>query len=393
VKAFDEGAARRILQPIEAAPGDEGRLLDRAARVVWSHLTEPGDGVAGKLIAGLGAAPALRALVENAPLLNVLSVREERDGRGRWMPRLALDPVSHAMRLAARAGVSLVVPSDPEWPERMNDLGVHAPVCLWVRGRAEAMAADLPQLALVGARAATGYGENIAMEMASEMAGLGVAVVSGGAYGIDGAAHRAALTAGGTTTALLAGGVDRPYPAGHTDMLERVAATGALVSEVPPGAAPTKWRFLQRNRLIAAAAHATIVVEAGWRSGSLNTAGHAVTLARPLGAVPGPVTSAASAGCHRLLREFGAECITTPDEARELMGAMGESIARTGRDDRTDEYTRMLDALSGRLWRETDEVVRRAGMMREEVEALLGVLTLEGRVERGLDGWRRRTPV
>lgn len=116
-------------------------------------------------------------------------------------------------------------------------------------------------------------------------------MVSGAAFGIDGAAHRAALLAGGTTIAVLAGGVDRPYPRAHTHMLDRIAATGAVISEVPCGSEPTKWRFLQRNRVIAALGDATVVVEAGHRSGALNTAGHAAAMSRPLGAVPGPVTS------------------------------------------------------------------------------------------------------
>ena len=156
-------------------------------------------------------------------------------------------------------------------------------------------------------------------------AASGAVIVSGGAYGIDGAAHRAALGVGGATVALLAGGVDRAYPQGHQQLLRTIAASGAVVSEVPCGTAPTKWRFLSRNRIIAALSDATVVIEAGWRSGSLNTAGHAAALGRPLGAVPGPVTSAASAGCHRLLREYDARCVTTAAEVRELWGDAGSA--------------------------------------------------------------------
>ncbi|MDF2576486.1 MAG: dprA, partial [Agromyces sp.] len=168
---------------------------------------------------------------------------------------------------------------------------------------------DGRSIALVGARAATGYGEHVTMEASAGLVDRGFAIVSGGAYGIDGMAHRAALASRGVTVAFLAGGVDRFYPLGHEALLARIADTGAVVSELPCGSAPTKWRFLQRNRLIAAAADATVVLEAGMRSGSLNTAGHAAALGRPLGAVPGPVTSPASAGCHRLLREFDAVCV------------------------------------------------------------------------------------
>ena len=232
----------------------------------------------------------------------------------------------------------------------------------------------------------------MAIDLAAELSASGIVVVSGAAYGIDGAAHRAALAAGGTTIALLAGGVDRPYPAGHDDLIARISAAGAVIGEVPPGSAPTKWRFLQRNRLIAALADATVVVEAGWRSGSLNTAGHAVTMGRPLGAVPGPVTSAASAGSHRLLREFGAMCITNAEDVRELLGATSSvtAAALSGTDrPRTDDTTRVRDALSLRAWRASEDVARRSGMSYEEVEAILGLFLLAGEVEQSLVGWRR----
>jgi DNA processing protein len=163
------------------------------------------------------------------------------------------------------------------------------------------------------------------------------------------------------------------------------------VSEVPCGSAPTKWRFLQRNRLIAALAGATVVVEAGWRSGSLNTAGHAAALSRPLGAIPGPITSAASAGTHRLLREYGAHCITSAADIREMIGFEGTAPfgAMPDAGGRTDDTTRVRDALSVRAWRETADVARRAGMAPDEVEAILGLLSLEGSVARAPGGWRR----
>ncbi len=247
-------------------------------------------------------------------------------------------------------------------------------------------------IALVGARAATGYGEHVAVELAADLVGRGATIVSGAAYGIDGAAHRAAMSAGGMTVALLAGGADRPYPAGHTELIGRIAASGAVVSEVPCGSTPTKWRFLQRNRLIAALSEATVVVEAGSRSGSLNTAGHAAALARPLGAVPGPVTSAASAGCHRLLREFDARCVTNADEVMELIGAAPATLFDMppgGSSDHTDDTTRVTDAMSFRSWRETTDIARRCGLSSSDVAAILGLLALGGEVERGTAGWRR----
>lgn len=385
-------AARRLLGAILPADADDDAALERWATVVWCHLVEPGDSAAGRVIRHHGAGSALRAVIDDAPLGD-LDRQEQSAARKRWLPRLQLEPIRDGLHRAAKAGVSLVTRADEEWPRQLDDLGVHAPVCLWVRGDTAVLSRLVPSVAIVGARAATSYGDHVARELSADLAGSGLPIVSGGAYGIDGAAHRAALAVGGLTVALLAGGVDKAYPAGHTGLVERVVASGAAVSEVPCGSAPTKWRFLQRNRLIAALTDATIVVEAGWRSGSLNTAGHAAALSRSLGAVPGPVTSAASAGSHRLLREFGASCITSAADVRELLGLDETSLMRGtetgGRDrPRTDDSTRVRDALSVRGWRVPDDIARRSGMAVDDVEAILGVMSLDGVVERGPDGWR-----
>ncbi len=255
-------------------------------------------------------------------------------------------------------------------------------------------------IALVGARAATGYGEHVTIEAASGLVDRGFAIVSGAAYGIDGAAHRAALASQGTTVAVLAGGLDRFYPSGHEQLLGRIADRGVVVAEVPPGTTPTKWRFLLRNRLIAALSGATVVVEAGWRSGSLNTAGHAATLGRPIGAVPGPVTSAASAGCHRLLREFAAICVTTADEMAELVPSaesLGPHERRRRRHrrpasptDPTGTRLRVLDAISDRTPRRVERIAELSGLALDRVRAELGLLELEGFVLERPSGWMRR---
>lgn len=380
-------AARSVLSLFEEPPGDATTAADRYATVVWCHLTEPGDSVAHRVVTARGAAAALRAVVEDAPLPE-LTERERTDARKRWLPRLSARDVADALRVASARGVSLVTARDAPWPTQLDDLDVHAPLCLWVRGDAAALTRLRPSVALVGARAASSYGDHVAMELAADLAGGGIPVVSGGAYGIDGAAHRAALAVGGLTIALLAGGAERAYPAGHTRLIDDVAATGAVLSEVPCGSAPTKWRFLQRNRLIAAVADATVVIEAGWRSGSLNTAGHAAALSRQLGAVPGPITSATSAGTHRLLREFGAACITSAQDVREMLGfTAGAAVPDDGRR-ATDAATRVHDALSSRTWRAVSDVARRAGLAVEDTEALLGLLQLEGAATRSAEGWR-----
>jgi DNA processing protein len=248
----------------------------------------------------------------------------------------------------------------------------------------------------VGARAATGYGEHVTIEASSGLVDRGFAIVSGAAYGIDGAAHRAALASRGTTIAVLAGGLDRFYPSGHEQMLTRIIDRGVVVAEVPPGTTPTKWRFLLRNRLIAALGSATVVVEAGWRSGSLNTAGHAGTLGRPLGAVPGPVTSAASAGCHRLLREFAAVCVTTADEMAELAAVAPASWRDTrGSDGERDpdpagNRIRVLDAVDARTPRRVERIASLSGLATDRVRAELGLLELDAQVIERPSGWVRR---
>lgn len=355
------------------------------ARVAWGVVAEPGDGVAGALVAELGAVEALRFALSDGGF--GLAERAIQEGRRRWVPRARSGAVRDALRSADEAGALLVLPGDPHWPSRLDDLGDHAPVLLWVRGEPGLLSAA-SRVAIVGARAATAYGDSVSAELAGDLAATGSVVVSGGAYGIDGSAHRAALGVGGDTVAFLAGGVDRAYPAGHEHLFERIRSAGAVVSELPCGAAPTKWRFLGRNRLIAALGDATVVVEAGWRSGSLNTAGHASSLGRPLGAVPGPVTSAASAGCHRLMREYDAQCVTNAAEVRELMGVESVSSADTQAWVDPDQ-TRLLDALSTRTSRSPAELARIAGLSEERSRSLLGLLALEGSVAQIGGGWRR----
>jgi len=294
--------------------------------------------------------------------------------------------VVRAIEQAARFGVTLAMPGDGDWPAGLGDLGPGAPIALWIRGDRRRLAGLERSVAIVGARAATGYGEHVATELAAGVAERGVAVLSGGAYGIDRAAHRGALAVEGATAAILAGGLDRYYPAGNEQLLQRIGERGLLLAEVPCGVPPTKIRFLSRNRLLAAMSRAVVVVEAGLRSGSLNTAGHAAQIGRPLGAVPGPVTSPASAGCHRLLREFPATCVTSTDEVLAIIGEADpvEEAPFLRLDDRA---VRLLDALRPRKALAPIELARRSGLGEAEVLALLGPLELAGRARRGELGW------
>lgn len=391
---------------------DEAARLDAVARAALGFLSEPGDGVLGHLVAAVGA-PAVLDLViggagpaEFAAALGgspePLSESSIAQGLQRWRPRIDAAAFVRSLEQAARVGARLLLPGDSEWPTGVDDLAAHAPLALWVRGRADALAGAQPTISLVGARAATGYGEHVTADASAGLVDRGFLVVSGGAYGIDGTAHRAALASDGTTVAFLAGGIDRFYPAGHETLLTRIAGTGAVLSEVPCGTAPSKWRFLQRNRLIAAAGEATVVIEAGLRSGSLNTATHATQLGRPLGAVPGPVTSPSSAGCHRLMRERNATCVVDAAQMAELASGMGFGIAAPGEagrpadaapapPDPSPDAVRLLDALSSRSPRAVDDLARRSGLAPGAVRAALAELEVDRRALRDADGdWKRR---
>lgn len=328
------GLSESDVLPLMAAINADDNPREAFARATWTGISEPGDSVAGYVIGILGAANALDLVVERTPadvwltsLRGVngafnaptpISEEELAAAIERWTPRAKSAQVLMAIRQAARYGARLLSPGSALWPKDLADLGPAAPAALWVRGNDAALVALRKSIALVGARAATGYGEHLCMEAASGLVDRGFAVVSGAAYGIDGMAHRAALASHGQTIAFLAGGVDRFYPSGHDALLTRIVSEGAVISELPCGAPATKWRFLMRNRLISGASQAVVVVEAGWRSGSLNVAGHARELDRPLGAVPGPVTSSASAGCHRLIRDYRATLVTNAEEMAEL---------------------------------------------------------------------------
>ncbi len=413
------------LRPLVAAvtPGslasreaDDGTWADRFARVAWTTLAEPGDAVAGALVESVGAAAALELLLQRSGngqgakpdrawremldelALETVSAQMMLAGFSRWAPRLSAVAVIRSLEQSARFGIQCSVPSDTWWPQGLADLGPSSPMALWTRGDQTALVRVASSAAIVGARAATGYGESVAVELAAGLSDRGVLVVSGGAYGIDGSAHRAAVATGASTIAVLAGGLDRLYPVGHDELLRRIATTGALVAEVPCGVPPTRWRFLQRNRVIAAMTGATVVVEAGHRSGSLNTAGHAAAIGRPLGAVPGAITSAASAGCHRLLREYGATCITSAHDVLEMLGVDSSedptgdtSGGSAGR--RSSSATRVLDAVHQRTARSPGEIAGLTGMAVGEVLAALGILESERVIRRTDSGdWVRSRP-
>ena len=391
------GLDRTSVETLATAVSD-GDAAETFARSTWLLLAEPGDRLAGVVVAALGAAGALQLLVDRVPHDDIITRLhaagvDERELGGvqaaldRWLPRFSSPAATRALSQAARFGLSLITPDSAHWPAGVDELGPNAPVALWLRGHPHALDALANSIALVGARAATGYGEHVTMEASAGLVDRGFAIVSGAAYGIDGMAHRAALASKGTTIAFLAGGLDRFYPSGHDALLTRIVETGAVLSEVPCGVPPTKWRFLQRNRLIAAASQATVVLEAGWRSGSLNTASHALSLGRPVGAVPGPVTSAASAGCHKLIREGFTSLVTNADEMAALVVEPAET--RGGFSEHHADEARVLDALSARSPRTATDLAARSGLSIAAAQASLGRLELEGRATETERGWRK----
>lgn len=314
--------------------------------------------------------------------------------------RRDIDRAAEDLELLTRRGGRLLTADDAEWPMlaftafagAATRPGGRPPMVLWALGPARLDEVTQRAAAVVGTRASTVYGEHVTADLATGLAERDVAVVSGGAYGIDGAAHRAALAVDGLTVAVLAGGIDIPYPAGHSALLHRIGQHGLLCTEYPPGVRPARHRFLTRNRLVAAVGRAAVVVEAGLRSGAANTAAWARALGRVVAAVPGPVTSSASAGCHALLRD-GAELVTRADDIVELVGhigelAPGEARPTTPLDGLSPNERQVYEALPGRGAATVDEIAVASGLVPEQVLGPLAMLELIGLAERRDSRWR-----
>ncbi|MFE9612564.1 DNA-processing protein DprA [Streptomyces sp. NPDC006012] len=368
--------------------GDAASDDSLLSRVLLTRVVEPGDEVGGRWLREHGVREVARRLCDGGRPLPGVSGRRWAGLRAR---ALRAEP-GRDLEAARTAGVRFVAPGDAEWPVQLDDLGDARPLGLWVRGRPGLRMWALRSVAVVGARACTEYGAHMAATLAAGLAERGWVVVSGGAYGIDGAAHRGALGAGGATVAVLACGVDRPYPRGHAELITRIAAQGLVVGELPPGDHPTPSRFILRNRVIAALTRGTVVVEAAHRSGSLATARAAQRLGRFTMGVPGPATSSRSAGVHELLRAEGV-LVTDAADVVELVGDMGElAPARRGpvlpRDLLEPGARRVLAALPAGRAAHPREIACDAQTTEDEVIARLYELRALGYVERHGDGWK-----
>ncbi len=387
----------------------------RLARAALTRLMEPSDLPGLALIRALGPEDALaligssdasHATVEQHVTEILNEVGTERwtglaEALERWRPRLADIAPERDLATVARLGGRLLIPEDDDWPRCFDDLELAAPIALWCRGRRQPIPSQGKCIAVVGSRDSTSYGANVTAEIASSLVQCGFTVVSGGAYGIDAHAHRGALAADTDpnqlpTLAVMAGGVDRFYPSGNEDLLRTIAERSMIVAEVPPGTNPTRYRFLQRNRLIAALCSVTVVVEARWRSGALNTAHHAERLSRVVAAVPGSVYSANSAGCHRLLKEGSAVCVTDAADIAELAGAMGEHLVVEPQmqaalyDGLGTADLLVMDALPLRTATSVEKLCVVAGLGAATVLSGLGRLEVQGLAERRGGGWVRR---
>jgi DNA processing protein len=403
--------------PADRSAGVAGEAI-RLARAYLSRVAEP------------ASLPVWAFVVRHGPVEAAARIRAgEVPGQvdaATSARRHSADPAAD-LESADRHGIRLVVPESAEWPHfafaslhsatrsllqrqdrqvaGRDDVAPVPPLALWAKGDADLDTLGVRSVAIVGARAATEYGQHVALQLAFGVAQRGIAVISGGAHGIDAAAHRGALAAEGLTVLVSAAGLDRPYPPANAGLFDRVSERGVLISESPPGASAYRRRFLSRNRLIAALATGTVVVEAAARSGARNTARHSWVLGRPVMAVPGPITSAMSAGCHELLRRDcdPAILVTSADDVLAVVGSAGEGLAPErpvdGTDAERDPTTaaldgldasarRVFDGLPARGWVREDTLAVRSGVSAAEVLRALPMLRLAGLIESSTDGHR-----
>lgn len=378
-------SALELLQPMG---GDD----ERWARVALARLAESGDRALTAEVAEHGPVAVLGRVADGTSKLPWVE---------RYRARIPDVDLPRLRALGAAAGARLVCPTDAEWPAALDLLGElegatsGPPLVLWVRGPLRLTQVVQRAVAVVGSRAATEYGREVATRLGFDLAERGVTVVSGAAYGIDGAAHRGALAAAGATIAVLGCGIDRAYPAGHDRLIATIAAAGLVISESPPGTPPSRTRFLTRNRLIAALSAGVVVVEAAIRSGALNTVNWASQLSLQTMAVPGPVTSPQSAGAHRCVIDRDARLVTDAADVLELVCSAGESTQDVRRAPVSDRdrlppaVAAVLEALPTRAARDAGQLAVAAGVPLNVAIGALGQLQADGWVARDANGWRR----
>lgn len=355
-------------------------MNEREARALFTIVSEPADERIGALVAQHGALEAVQMVAHGA----LRGAIRDRVAKAQGNEELVV-----AMHKLDACGGVFITPEDSAWPSQLDDLDVAAPLGLWCRGAGDIEYLAEHALAVVGARAATAYGERVASEVGSLAAECGVSVVSGAAYGIDAAAHRGVLANGGRTVAVLACGVDVAYPSAHRGLLERIAENGLIISETPPGGKPHKRRFLVRNRLIAALSSSTLVVEAALRSGSLSTANWANAIGRLVWGVPGPITSATSAGVHVGIAQGEMNIVA---ELSDVLATVKPEPLAVQPEVSFEELAILRALVGGPM--QTDELVSLLRLsdnplVASEVLGALTLLEIQGSVAQTATGWNR----
>lgn len=396
----------------QVTASQEETMLDSAnryARAAWSALAEPGDALAATVVEHFGAIEALKRVqnlnassgeVSDELLRVAFAPVELPDTLGvvrGWLLREKNLNIEMELEWLHRLGGQIVVPGDASWPGTLDVLEHGKPIALWQIGNPEALRLSEIEggIAMVGARASSRYGVNVAREIAYDLACSGCWIISGGAYGIDAASHQGALASSGKTICVQAAGLGNLYPAMNASLFDSILETGAVVSEVPCSMRPTKRFFLSRNRLISALSSVVVVVEAGQRSGALSTANHGMEQGREVAAIPGMVTSPASLGCHNLIRE-GATLVSSAKDILELArpltqaairqvaqtaGGKSPTLALSVFDAEDKESMKVMDSLNTRTWKSLEQVARAAGLGLKATQSALGVLELGGMVE------------
>jgi len=389
--------AELVQVELQNLSASDDQLFDFVS-ATWSLICEPGDTIAGFLRTQLGTVEALVQVVSSASskeLINLLPTDEYLNQNLQqtlsrslevWRSRAMQADVFRSLQLLRNLGGRLITSKSNFWPEQLNDLGIGTPAALWVLGDIETLHKTTASVSVVGSRIVSEYGKQVTKDIVAALVRREKAVVSGGAVGVDALAHEQAMNLGARTVAVMAGGLDRLYPSQNQELFQRIQDSGLLISEVAPGVSPTKWRFLQRNRLIAALSQATVVIEAGVRSGTINTVHHANDVGRPVGAIPGPITSVRSAGCHELIKEGKAQLIAIPRDLDDLIGDTDyfeQPIKSLGAWE-----IRALDSI-GNSVSSIEEISKIAGLARYEAELALTKLAKQGLVAPTSNGWTK----
>lgn len=378
--------------PFHRSEYSKDRALELAAAGCISMITEPGDRMAGALSRCLGKLALVDLLIDGLATRSVVQSLQElgqldscrqsfgdlegtlADSRQRWLPRLSKSRLEHLFSQSASLKLQLLTPEDTNWPAGLDDLQDSAPAMLFVEGD-PAMLTRLSQaVSIVGSRTASSYGLQVTSSLVRELAEVSRPTVSGGALGIDAQVHRSSIEEKLTTIAVMAGGMDRKYPSANFKLFNQVREQGVLLSEMPPGVAPTRWRFLQRNRLIAALTPTTVVIEAGIRSGSIRTANNALELSRELYAVPGPVLSGTSLGTNALIADNKAQILC------DLKLFATGSVTIPNQQIESALASRAQDAIRESGFPSLSEVAKLAGLTLSESELALRELTAQDKV-------------